>query len=226
MSHSGNGGSHKTPVPASNSAAGILRKIEGLPDDLRALDPYQLAAFAAFSVLESTERLEALVQEVRATNILDRTTAQRVHSLDAQVVAALEQHAEIRRDIAAIRAEQATHASGIMEAIGKAESAKREAMASDVDLAQTVEREREAREVADERMRQLLAPVIADASRKAGNAGAAKTAGAMSVAALVTGLAAQPVETIKLLREIGPAGAGISVVLLLVALMYARRNRS
>lgn len=119
--------------------------------------------------------------------------------------------------------------SGVLESLDlarRAEDRARAAMESDVDLAQTVERERAAREAEAQRTRDALAPILADVSRRAGNAGAAKTAGVLSVGALVTGLAAQPVETIKLIREIGPSGAGIAVVLLLVALVWARRRRS
>lgn len=113
-----------------------------------------------------------------------------------------------------------------LELARRAEARARDAMASDIDLAQTVEREKAAREAEAQRTREALAPVLADVSRRAGNAGAAKAGGVLTVGSLAVGLAAQPVETIKLLREIGPTGAGIAVVLLLVAVAWARRRRS
>lgn len=137
----------------------------------------------------------------------------------------------VRDDLRAVGGRLEAVESGVLEAVagvGRIERAMdaraREAHASDVDLLARVEREQAAREALDERMRQMMAPIVADATRRGGNSAAAKTAGAFSLAALVTGLAAQPVETIKLLREIGPAGAGVAVVSLLVALVWARRR--
>jgi len=119
--------------------------------------------------------------------------------------------------------------AGVIEALAlatRAESGAREAMASDLDLSETVERERVARELEAALVREMLAPIVAEVGRRAGNAGATKTAGALSLAAVVAGLAAKPSETLSLLREIGPTGAGIAVVLLLGVLAFGRFRRS
>ncbi len=181
----------------------------------------------------SPATVHSLGDFVRRPDVSDRDKLARIaadvdgldvqaHDQAARLTAVAETQLEHGRQLERIE-------SGVLESIQIARSAEhraREAMASDVDLAQTVEREKAARLAEAERLRELLAPVVADASRKAGNAGATKTAGVFSLAALVAGLASQPVETIKLLREIGPTGAGIAVVLLLVVLVWARRRRS
>lgn len=179
--------------------------------------------------LTPDRQIDAIARDVDGLEVLARTNAEAqratgdaVEAIGESLVRGLAAQREHGERLERIEA-------GVLEAIAlasRAESRSREAMASDVDLAQTVERERAAREAEAQRTREALAPILADVSRRAGHAGAAKTAGVLSIGALVTGLAAQPVETIKLIREIGPSGAGIAVVLLLVALVWARRRRS
>lgn len=185
-------------------------RIHNLADYVRRLD------------VSGEDKLIAIARDVDGLEVLARTNAEAQRATGDAVVAVadtLQDHGERLERIEA----------GVLESIQIAKAAAssaREAQASDVDLAQTIEREKAARVAEAERMRELLAPIVADASRKAGNAGAVKTAGAFSLAALVAGLAAQPVETIKLLREIGPVGAAVAVVVLLAALVWSRRGRS
>jgi hypothetical protein len=185
-------------------------------------DVIPLAEFIARRDVPIEEKLRRIARDLEALRILQSSTTEAqvaTGAAMASVVDALADHTE--------RLERIER--GVLEAIAigqRAEASAREAQASDVDLTETVRREQAARAAQAEELRALVAPIVADASRRAGNAGAAKTAGAFSLTALVVGLAAEPVETIKLLREIGPVGAAIAVVSLLVALVWTRRRRS
>ena len=190
---------------------------------------HRLAEFAARADVTPEAKLLRLAREVDALEVLarvnataQRTTGDAVQAMAEALVALCATLAEQKVRLESIEA-------GVLEAIdiaSRADGRARDAMASDLDLTQTVERERLARDVEAARVREMLAPIVADVGRKAGNAGATKTAGALSVAAVVAGLAAKPAETIALLREIGPTGAGIAVLLLLVVLVFARFRRS
>lgn len=118
---------------------------------------------------------------------------------------------------------------GVLEvlAIVRAEQSARQQAAADARASDAMLEARIAPVAADAAaLRAMVAPIVADAARKAGNAGAVRTAGAFSVATLIGGLVAQPVETVRLVREIGPMGLVIAVVLLAVAAVVARLRRS
>lgn len=179
--------------------------------------------------LTPDRQIAAIASDVDGLGVLARTTAE-AQRATGEAMGVL---ADATARIAEVQQEHGERLerieAGVLEAIEIGRSAERgvrAAQESDVDLAATVERERAARAARDEEVRTMLAPIVADASRRAGNSASAKTAGALSVAALVAGLAAQPVETIKLLREIGPVGAAVAVVVLLAALVWSRRGRS
>lgn len=173
------------------------------------------------------EKLERLAVDFDGLRVLTLATAQTQRATGDAVAAVADSTERIERKVDEHGTRLERIEDGVLEAIGlakRAESRAHDALASDVDLAETIERERVAREVEARRIQELLAPVVADVSRRAGNAGAAKTAGAFSLAAIATGLFAQPVETLKLLREIGPTGLAIAVALLLVGLVVRRRK--
>lgn len=175
------------------------------------------------------DKLERIAHDVDGLEVLARQNAEAQRATGDAVGAiadALERGLRTQRD----HGERLERIElGVLEALAigrRAEGAARDAHASDVDLAATVERERAARAAQAEELRALVAPIVADASRRAGNAGATKTAGVLSVGVVVAALVKEPVETVKVLREIGPMGAAIAVVLLLVALAWARFRRS
>jgi hypothetical protein len=178
------------------------------------------------------DKIAEVARDVEQLTIRREDDALAMHAIaDAQEAqAATLDRIEDKLDRALGYAQRAAGAARRAEDTAEAaHSLAREAHASDVDLTATIEREREAAERRDAEvraMRAMMEPIIADASRKAGNAASAKTAGAISVGALMTGLAAQPAETIRLLREIGPAGAGVLVLSLLVGLWFQRRRSS
>lgn len=172
-------------------------------------------------------KIDAIAHDVDGLEVLARQNAEAQRATGDAVEA-------IAESLATGLGTQAEHGArlealecGVLEVLGivRAEQSARKQAAADArasDAALAAQIAPVATDLAA--VRAMVAPLIADTSRQAGNSASAKTAGAFSLAAIVTGLVAQPTETVKLLREIGPTGLAIAVALLLVGLVVRRRK--
>lgn len=241
MSTNGNG-THKTPVPAENSVADVLRKIEGLPEELQQLDALQLAALAVFTATESSEKAVEVAKQLRGMQTIQSVLAEKVAGLNGQMVTFVEataaDRAALHAEVASLRTDVDKHAEGILEAIGEAKTAKqkiREALASDIDLAETIERERAARLAEHERLTAIMEPIVAAASnsaanqaaskvgKKAGTSAALKTGGGLGLGYVALKVAESPTAFVRELVSLGWYGVAVLVIVIGACGLLAQR---